>query len=107
VERQGLRKREAVPILDQIESYLNEIRPRVLLKSSLSKALTYARNQRAVLRRYGTNGWLTIDNNISERTLWLQAIGRNYAGLRLMRSCSQHPLNSPFTRAIPCLHGSA
>jgi transposase len=76
VERQAMREREAVPILDQIESYLDEIRPRVLPKSSLGKALTYARNQRAALRRYVTDGRLTIDNNVSERTLRLQAIGR-------------------------------
>jgi transposase len=38
--------------------------------------LTYARNQRAALRQYVSDGRLTIDNNISERTLRLQAIGR-------------------------------
>ena len=34
------------------------------------------RNQWAALRRYTTDGRLTIDNNVSERTLRLQAIGR-------------------------------
>jgi transposase len=75
-DRQALRQCEAVPILDRLESYLDEIGPRVLPKSSLGKALTYARNQRAALRRYVTDGRLTIDNNVSERTLRLQAIGR-------------------------------
>jgi transposase len=37
----------------------------------------YARNQWAALRRYASDGRLTIDNNTSERTLRLQAIGRN------------------------------
>ena len=74
--RRAVRERESVPILDRIEAYLDELSPRVLPKSALGKALTYARNQRAALRRYVTDGRLTIDNNISERTLRLQAIGR-------------------------------
>jgi transposase len=76
VDRQVLRQRESVLILDRIETYLDELSPRVLPKSALGKALTYARNQRAALRRYVTDGRLTIDNNVSERTLRLQAIGR-------------------------------
>src|SRR6266436_275506 len=51
-ERQALRQRESVPILDRIETYLDELSPRVLPKSALGKALTYARNQRAALRQY-------------------------------------------------------
>ena len=45
-------------------------------KSALGKAVTYARNQRGALRRYAGDGRLTIDNNVSEGTLRLQAIGR-------------------------------
>jgi transposase len=76
VERQVLRQLESVPILDRIERYLDELSQRTLPKSSLGKALTYARNQWAALRRYVSDGRLTIDNNVSERTLRLQAIGR-------------------------------
>jgi transposase len=47
-----------------------------LPKSALGKAVTYARNQRAALRQYVSDGRLTIDNNVSERTVRLQAIGR-------------------------------
>jgi len=75
-ERQALRQREAVPILDRIEARLEELTGRVLPKSALGKAVTYARNQWAALRRYTGDGRLTIDNNVSERTLRLQAIGR-------------------------------
>ena len=49
---------------------------RSLPKSALGKAITYARNQWNALRRYTSDGRLTIDNNVSERTLRLQAIGR-------------------------------
>jgi hypothetical protein len=75
-QRQAVRQRESVPILDRLERYLDELSPRVLPKSALGKALTYARNQRAALRQYVNDGRLTIDNNVSERTLRLQAIGR-------------------------------
>jgi transposase len=75
-ERLALRQREALPILDRIETYLDELSQRALPKSALGKAVTYARNQRAALRQYVGDGRLTIDNNVSERTLRLQAIGR-------------------------------
>jgi transposase len=75
-ERQALRQQESVPILDRIEKYLDELSGRVLPKSALGQAMTYAMNQRAALRQYVNDGRLTIDNNISERTLRLQAIGR-------------------------------
>ncbi len=63
-------------MLDKIETYLDELAPRALPKSALAKAVTYARNQWTALRRYTEDGRLTIDNNISERTLRHQAIGR-------------------------------
>jgi transposase len=75
-ERHVLRQQESVPILDRIEGYLDELSKRSLPKSALGKAVTYARNQWAALRRYAGDGRLTIDNNVSEGTLRLQAIGR-------------------------------
>ena len=74
--RRELRAAEAIPVLDKIETYLDELAPRALPKSALAKAVTYARNQWTALRRYTEDGRLTIDNNISERTLRHQAIGR-------------------------------
>ena len=50
--------------------------PTALPKSTLAKAVNYACNQWEALRRYTEDGRLTIDNNISERTLRHQAIGR-------------------------------
>jgi hypothetical protein len=75
-DRLALRERESVPILDRIGARLDELSGRVLPKSALGKAVTYARNQWAALRRYTSDGRLTIDNNVSERTLRLQALGR-------------------------------
>jgi transposase len=49
---------------------------RALPKTVLAKAASYAQNQWQALRRYTTDGRLSIDNNVSERTLRHQAIGR-------------------------------
>jgi len=74
--RQSLRQQEAVPLLDRIECYLAEVASRALPKSVLAKAVSYAQNQWQALRRYTEDGRLSIDNNVSERTLRHQAIGR-------------------------------
>ena len=63
-------------MLDRIESHLDGLSRQALPKSALGKAVTYARNQWAALRQYLSDGRLTIDNNVSERTVRLQAIGR-------------------------------
>ena len=74
--RRELRASEAVPVLDKIQTYLAELASTALPKSSLHKAVNYARNQWEALCRYTEDGRLTIDNNTSERTLRHQAIGR-------------------------------
>jgi hypothetical protein len=74
--RRQLRVAESIPVLDKIEASLTGLARTVLPKSSLAKAVSYARNQWEALRRYTEDGRLTIDNNVSERTLQHQAIGR-------------------------------
>jgi transposase len=74
--RYELRRLEAEPVLEQLESYLAALAERVLPKSALAQAVNYARNQWDALRCYTNDGRLTIDNNTAERTLRHQAIGR-------------------------------
>ena len=74
--RAALRQHEAEPVLDRIEAYLTQLARRALPKSVLAKAVSYALNQWQALRRYTTDGRLSIDNNVSERTLRHQAVGR-------------------------------
>ena len=74
--RQALRQQAALPVLDRLERYLTELERRALPKSELGKAVYYARDQWQALRRYTEDGRLSIDNNVSERTLRHQAIGR-------------------------------
>jgi transposase len=74
--RRGLRQAEAVPILERLREELDRLSSRLLPKSALAQAVTYALNQWQALCRYTQDGRLTIDNNISERRLRDQAIGR-------------------------------
>ena len=74
--RRVLRQAEAVPILDRLREELDRLSVRLLPKSALAQAVTYALNQWQALCRYTEDGRLTIDNNVSERRLRDQAIGR-------------------------------
>ena len=74
--RLSLRQQQSVPVLDRIEDYLAELALGALPKSTLAKAVAYARNQWQALRRFTEDGRLAIDNNLAERTLRHQAIGR-------------------------------
>jgi len=73
------RQSQALPIFDEIMSALNEYKDQVLPKSPMGKAITYAFNQWDALVRYTSDPILSIDNNLSERTLRMVVIGRkNY-----------------------------
>src|SRR5262249_45875286 len=61
--RLALRQRESVPILDRIEAKLDELTGRVLPKSSLGQAVTYARDPGAALRRGPSGGRWAERNN--------------------------------------------
>jgi transposase len=74
--RREVRVRDAIPVLDRIGTRIAELEKRALPKSALAKAVWYTSNQWQALRRYTEDGRLSIDNNVSERTLRHQAIGR-------------------------------
>jgi transposase len=75
-ERRALRQREAVPVLAKMQAYLQTLKTTALPKSALGQAVSYALNQWDAFCRYAADGRLSIDNNVSERALRLQAIGR-------------------------------
>jgi hypothetical protein len=79
--RRQVRQRQAEPILAALQKWLQEERPRALPKSALGQAIGYAGNNWAALARYLEQGYLAIDNNLSERTLRAIALGRNNWGL--------------------------
>jgi transposase len=72
----ALRQREAVPILEAFQTWLDRTRPQVLPKSPLADAVRYALNQWEALRRYAETGFLSLDNNATERINKLMARGR-------------------------------
>src|SRR5271166_6319601 len=76
-ERRAVRQERSVPVLDRLEAYLREQKDGALPKSKYAQAIGYVLNHRDQLRRYTEDGRLEIDNNVSERTLRLLAIGRN------------------------------
>ena len=76
-ERRAVRQERSVPILDRLEAYLRQQKDGALPKSKYGQAIAYVLNHRDQLRRYTEDGRLEIDNNTSERTLRLCAIGRN------------------------------
>jgi hypothetical protein len=78
-ERRAIRQRDAVPLLVSFGEWLEELGRGALPKSPIGQAVSYARAQWADLQTYTRDGELSIDNNVSERSLRAQAIGRkNY-----------------------------
>ena len=74
--RRALRQAEAVPVLERLRGELDRLASQLLPKSALAQAVGYVLNQWQALCRYTEDGRLTIDNNVSERRLRDQAIGR-------------------------------
>ena len=70
------RRDDSKKILDQIREKLFEWKDCVLPKSPTGKAITYSLNQWDALMKYIDDPVLEIDNNLSERTLRMIAIGR-------------------------------
>ena len=78
-QRCALRQERAKPILKAIGEWLEAQQGRVLPKSPVGEAVTYAVNQWKALNRYVEDGDLAIDNNAAENALRGIAIGRkNY-----------------------------
>jgi hypothetical protein len=78
-ERQGMRMRESVPILDQLYAQLTEVQPTVRPSSKLYEAIGYLLNRWDAMTRFTTDGRYAIDNNEAERSIRPSVIGRkNY-----------------------------
>jgi len=74
--RLSLRREKSLPILADIESYLQREQPNVLPKSPEGQAIGYTLANWEALTRYATDGDLEIDNNAAERSLRGVAVGR-------------------------------
>lgn len=72
----AMRQEQARPLLESFHQWLNEQHAKALPKSPIGQAIGYALSNWTALCRYTEDGDLAIDNNLAERTLRPQAIGR-------------------------------
>jgi transposase len=75
-KRLGVRREQAVPLLDELFAWMALAQARVLPKGPMATALRYSLKLEAALRCYASAGCLEIDNNRAERALRAVAVGR-------------------------------
>ena len=106
-ERTTARARDARPILDLLDKWIDREKPTIDPRSPLDAAITYYKNQRTALSQFLEDGRLRLDNNISEGALRAVVLGllnftffANETGLKwysvfrsLIASCRMHDLN--------------
>ena len=76
-QRWALRQAQSRPILEDIKTYLQTEKPKVLPKSAIGGAIDYTLSNWEALLRYLEDGDLEIDNNGAERSLRPIVVGRN------------------------------
>jgi transposase len=74
--RYRVRREKAKPLLDEFHAWLKRTAPRVMPKSLLGEAVSYALNQWPTLTIYLEDGRLEIDNNATERDIRPFVMGR-------------------------------
>ena len=117
-KRLAVRRSDSSPVLDDFEKWCDAESLLVLDETPISKAIGYARNHRAALRRFLDDGRLPLHNNWSERELRREALGRgnwlflgsdeggeaNAAFVSLLASCQLHDIEpSGYLRDLLCL----
>jgi transposase len=117
-KREQVRREQSRPILDAFFQWCDEQAMVALDETPISKAIGYARNQRVALGRFIDDGRLPLDNNISERNLRREVLGRknwlflgsdegarvNTIFVSLLASCQLHGLDPwAYLRDIFCL----
>jgi len=74
--RQQYRATQTVTVREEFHAWLLGQQARALPKSPLGEAVGYAMSNWEALMRYTEQGYLAIDNNVSERTLRQVVLGR-------------------------------
>lgn len=69
-------RRRSLPLLDALDGWVDTIHPKLLPKSPLRQATTYAINRRLFFRRCFEDGRFDIDNGRTERRIRPYAIAR-------------------------------
>ena len=78
-QRHELRLEKSLPIINEIGSYINKEKNKVLPKSPIGVAFDYCANRWISLQNYLKDGMLEIDSNLIENSIRPLALGRkNY-----------------------------
>jgi transposase len=78
-ERLAVRQQDAVPLLAELEAFLNKALNQISGKSTLAQAIRYSLSRWPALTRYTTDGRLEMTNNAVERAIRPLALTRkNY-----------------------------
>ena len=117
-KRETLRQKHSAPVVERFFAWCDEQWPLLLESTPIYDGVRYARNQRKGLSRFLSDGRLPLDNNISERELRRQAVGRknwlfvgsddgaraNAVFTSLLASCRMHDLEPwAYLRDLLCL----
>lgn len=117
-EKLRLRQLHSKPIVQAYFAWCDEESFKVLDETPISKAIGYSRNHREALCRFLEDGQLPMTNNISERQLRREAVGRknwlflatdeggkvNATLVTLLASCEMHGLEPyAYLRDLLCL----
>lgn len=117
-ERKRVRLVQAKPVLDEFFAWCDKEALVIIDETPISKAIGYARNQRVPLQRFLEDGRLPMHNNLSERELRREAVGRrnwlfignddagdvNATFVTLLASCQLHGLEPlGYLRDLLCL----
>jgi transposase len=70
------RRRRSLPLLAALDGWVDDLHPKLLPKSPLRRATTYAINQRESFRRCFDDGRFEIDNGRVERRIRMFAVAR-------------------------------
>ena len=74
--RLQMRQEKSLPVVTELQQWLNDETPKLLPKSPMGLATAYALRHWQALTRYLGDGFLDIDNNVAELALRHIAIGR-------------------------------
>ena len=117
-KKEKVRRSKSEPLVDKFFDWCRAEQDLVLDESPIDRAITYAVNQEQALRRFLTDGRLPLHNNVSERALRREAVGRknwifvasedgahaNTTFVTLLASCQLHGIEPwSYLRDLFCL----
>jgi len=86
-QRRAVRQAQSRPEIEELKSWFEGCLGRVSKTSPVRDAINYGLNQWDGLVRFLDDGRIEIDSNTVERSIRPITLNRNYAQVRIMRSC--------------------